>query len=451
MFTNRFAIVVFIRVVIITAASLAFITVLSQQDKPATTLFLLLLLVYLAGNLIWYVNRTNRELANFLISIKENDTSAAFSQDKLERTFKGLNHALREVKAHFQKKNIENESGQQFLRAVVEQAGNGLVCFDSNGKIKLFNREAGLLLNTPGISDIQKLNSISFKMGDKLRGMKPGEQLLLKITGKTGDAHLSVKAAGIAMQNISYTILSLQNVHEVMEDTELESWKKLIRVFTHEIMNSITPIITLTTAIKRRYTKNEKVKLPGELSSEDIEDIAESTEIIEERSQGLISFVERYKSLTKLPDAKLVSFPVAELFQKLEKLFYEKFALLPVTFKSIVIPDNLKILADKLLLEQVLINLINNSVDALKNTSDRSIILEALKIENKTLIKIRDNGCGIPEDIKENIFIPFFSGKEGGSGIGLSISKQIVRLHKGRIYGITVSGKETVFTIELPG
>ncbi|MBN2613104.1 MAG: HAMP domain-containing histidine kinase [Bacteroidales bacterium] len=450
MFANRFAIIVFVRVVIISVTSLAFITVFTQSEKPATTLFLFLMLVYFTGSLIWYVNRTNRELANFLISIKENDTSVAFSEDKLERMFKGLTHALREVKAHFQKKNIENEARQQFLRTIVDQVGTGLICFDSKGKIELFNREAGILLTTTVSSDIQKLNSTSYKMGDKFKEMKPGEQLLLRIPGKTGDVQVAVKAAGIAVQDKRYTILSLQNVYEVMEDTEIESWKKLIRVFAHEIMNSITPIITLTTAMKRRFIKEGKIKIPGEITPADLEDIAESTEIIEERSHGLISFVERYKSLTKLVEAKMSSFPVTELFQKLERLFDSKFALLSVNFRSVTTPDNLKIVADRLLLEQVLINLVNNSLDALKDTKDRKIFIEAFKTGTKNLIKITDNGCGIPGDIKENIFMPFFSGKEGGSGIGLSISRQIVRLHKGKLYGSSIKGKETVFTIELP-
>ncbi len=450
MFPNRFAIVLFIRVVLISLACLAFITLLTQTEKPATTLFLFIILVYLTGSLVTYVNRTNRELANFIIGIKENDTSVALSEEKLEKTFKGLSDTFKDVKAHFHKQYIENQEKQLFFKSIVDNSAVGLISFDPSGKIEICNSAAEELLDTSELTNIKKLNSIYPALGDNMLRMKPGEQSLFKLPQRTGDLHLSVKASLIRLRINSYTILSIQNIREALEDKEIESWKKLIRVFTHEIMNSITPITTLTTTIKRRFLLDGIRKSPTELSESDINDVFESTDIIEERSHGLISFVERYRSLTRLPDAKFTYFEATELLQQIERLYSEQFKIHHIDFKSIINPGNLKLFADQKLIEQVLINLLKNSMDALNGNESGKISLEVCQERNKSIIQVKDDGCGIPDDIRENIFMPFFSGKEGGSGIGLSLSKQIIRMHKGTI--IASSGPEwkTIFTIELP-
>jgi two-component system nitrogen regulation sensor histidine kinase NtrY len=447
MLKNLFAINIFIRVILISLNSLAFIFILTETNRPATTIFLGLLLIYITYNLVYYVNRTNRELANFLIYLKESDTSLVLKSENLDRTFKGLRQSFKEITDELKETRIEREIEQRYIETVFEHVGIGLISFDEQGRIERINKAAKNLLNITHAANISELDKVHPGLAEKIKSQQPGIQSLHKIKINNEIFQIAIKSTITVIENKRIKIISLQDIRNELEEKELDSWKKLISTLTHEIMNSITPITTLTVAIKRCFKQNGNIKSPENISIENIKDAIDSTNIIEERSKGLISFVDKYRSITKLPLPKPSNVSVLSLFDNLEMLFKETFELKNIKFKKEINPENIQITADKKLMEQVLINLIKNSLDAMKDYKKGLIIFRAFEENNNVNIQIIDNGPGIPDDILENIFTPFYTTKEKGTGIGLSISRQIIRMHKGKIYIRSVPDKETIATI----
>jgi two-component system nitrogen regulation sensor histidine kinase NtrY len=449
MLKNLFALNIFIRVILILLISFAFIFIITETNRPATTVLLGLLLIYITYNLFYYVNRTNRELANFLIYLKENDTSLALKSKNLDKTFKGLRLSFKKITDELKQTRIEKEIEQRYIETVFEHVGIGLISFDEQGRIERINKAAKDLLNISHAKSISELDKVQNGLAEKLISQQPGLQSLFKIKINNEILQIAVKSTITVIEDKKIKIISLQDIRSELEEKELDSWKKLISTLTHEIMNSITPITTLTVAIKRCFMKNGNIKSPENISVENIKDAIDSTNIIEERSKGLISFVDNYRSITKLPVPELSRVPVSQLFSELEMLFKDTFELNKIRFVKEIIPDNLKVTADKKLMEQVLINLITNSLDAMKNYKKGLIIFKAFEENNNVNFQIIDNGPGIPDNIIENIFTPFYTTKEKGTGIGLSISRQIIRMHKGKISISSVPNKETIVSISI--
>jgi two-component system nitrogen regulation sensor histidine kinase NtrY len=447
MLKNLFALNIFIRVILILLCSFAFIFIITVTNRPATTVLLGLLLIYITYNLFYYVNRTNRELANFLIYLKENDTSLVIKSENLDKTFKGLRQSFKKITDELKKTRIEKEIEQRYIETVFEHVGIGLISFDEQGRIERINKAAKDLLNIIQAKNISELDKVQNGLAEKFKSQQPGLQSLFKIKINNEILQIAVKSTITVIEDKKIKIISLQDIRNELEEKELDSWKKLISTLTHEIMNSITPITTLTVAIKRCFMQDGNIKSPEKISAENIKDAIDGTNIIEERSKGLISFVDNYRSITKLPVPELSIVSVSQLFGELEMLFKDTFELNKIRFVKEITPDNLKTMADKKLMEQVLINLIKNSLDAMKNYKKGLIIFRAFEENNNVNIQIVDNGPGIPDNIIENIFTPFYTTKEKGTGIGLSISRQIIRMHKGKIFIRSVPNKETIVTI----
>jgi two-component system nitrogen regulation sensor histidine kinase NtrY len=445
---NRFYITIILRVVLITATCFAFIYIITQTNRPATTLFLGILIVLQTIGLIHYVNLTNRELARFLIYLKENDTTAAFSRKNIEKTFKGLFQSFEEIAKSLQKARIDKEQEHQYLKTIVEHVGTGLISFDQEGKVRLINKTAKSLLNIENLSNIRSLDSLKSGFADFLINLKVNEQKLIALHVNNEILQLSLRSTILKTEGKPLHIVALHNIKNELDERELESWQKLIRILRHEIMNSITPITTLTTAIKRCFKTGNRVKSFSEINEENIKDALGSTEVIEERSKGLIEFVEKYKSLTSLPELKLENIELLNLFYQIKILLNDELTSRKIKLEMEVIPENLKIMADKKLMEQVMINLLKNAIQSIDKKG--IISMKAKKVQDKYTIQVIDNGPGIGKEELENIFIPFYSTREGGSGIGLNISRQIIRKHQGNIHVYSLPHKETIFTISLP-
>jgi two-component system, NtrC family, nitrogen regulation sensor histidine kinase NtrY len=449
MVRNRFSINLGIRVILITFISLLLTIVYTQTNRPATTLFLFLMLIYTGWNLFYYVNRTNRQLANFIVTLKEKDTSAVFSQQNIERSFRGLTQSFKVITDEIQQNRFEKESERLKLQIVVEQVGVGLISINREGVIEIFNRAAEKLLNTHKITEKRYLDKNFPEMGQCIDQLIPGIPTVFKLNVNDNQLQLSLKLSMIRIQNDLIRLISLQDIREELEAKELDTWKRLIRTITHEIMNSITPITTLTTAIKRSFLSAGSLKPSAMITSENIADALQSVGIIEDRSKGLIHFVERYKQLTRLPAPQLKEIKTEELLRKINHLFKEEMVMRGIAFSCHSNPVNLSIIADEDLIEQVLINLVKNAIDAIGLKKNGKISLLAYDdIEGNKHLQVTDNGQGIPPEVMENLFTPFFTTKEKGSGIGLSLARQIMKLHKGIITVNASSGKETVFTLQ---
>ncbi|MFC2098009.1 PAS domain-containing sensor histidine kinase, partial [Bacteroidota bacterium] len=228
----------------------------------------------------------------------------------------------------------------------------------------------------------------------------------------------------------------------------LESWQKLISVLTHEIMNSVTPITMVTSTISDFFKKNEKVKPVAEINNEIIKETLKGLEMIEDRGKGLIKFVNHYKELSKLPDPEFQTIVISELFNNINVLMKDKISSSNIKVKFIIEPENLKITVDPAQIQQILINLIKNSIEAIENKKSGSIQINAYLENERTVIQVADNGIGITEDLMDKIFIPFFTTKEKGSGVGLSLSRQIMRLHGGNLSVKSDSENNTIFQLK---
>ena len=263
-------------------------------------------------------------------------------------------------------------------------------------------------------------------------------------------SQLSIYAAEFKLRSNHYTLVSISNIQNELEEKEMEAWQNLIRVLTHEIMNSVTPIVSLSsTANSLLENIDSKLKSKSDLNTDELEDVTGALNTIVKRSKGLLHFVDDYRNLTRIPAPNFQVVKISSLFERIKKLFSDQLNEKNIICRCTVEPDNLEVIADPDLIEQVLINLILNSIKALTAAEYPEIKLVS-KFDNRgsIIMQVIDNGDGIPEDLHEKIFIPFFTTRKEGSGIGLSLSRQIMRAHKGGITVSSIPGKETIFTLK---
>ncbi len=400
-----------------------------------------------------YIDATNKELSRFLQSIKYSDFSQTFVKQKLGSSFKELNNAFNEVITEFQKTRSEKEEHYRFVQTVIQHIGVGLISYNQDGKVEFINNAAKKIFKIPHLNNIETLNNISPGLGEKLLKINPGEKSTIKITDEEEIIQLIVFATEFKMRNQKYTLLSLQNIQNELEEKEMEAWQKLIRVLTHEIMNSVTPISSLAGTVHEMIdpalTGKNHPAVSSSFDMEAVNDIKVAVDTIKKRSEGLIHFVDDYRSLTTIPEPVFRIFFIQDLFERIKRLMENDLKAKNIKLNISVEPEKLELTGDAELIEQVLINLIVNSIYFLKGIDDPQIRLSAqIDERGRTVIKVSDNGPGINEELRDKIFIPFFSTKKGGSGIGLSLSRQIMRSHGGSIHVSSKPFAETTFTLK---
>jgi nitrogen fixation/metabolism regulation signal transduction histidine kinase len=447
--SNRFHISIALNCLLIFAAAFLCFYFLQVRNQPNTAAGIAILALLLTFRLIYYVNRTNRILGNFLSYMHEKDPMLQYSLRYVEKNFKGLNEALDKLILEFKENRINLEVQAQYLETILDNVSTGILCFEKDGNIRTMNRTAGESLEIERIKHLNNLDQIHEGLGSRILKLRPEEQITETIKRRGGDALISIHCTQIKLKKDIIHIVSLNDITHQMEEQEISAWKKLIRVINHEIMNSMTPIITLSMAIRKKLGSTEGAKPKEKLTTVALEDALQSSAIIEERSKGLVQFIERYKKLTGLPPMKFERFPAGELFMKVKRLFKEDLKEKDI---HIIWPSNCKVVleADPQMLEQVLINLVKNAMESLENRTDPEIELSCyLDADNHICLSVRDNGEGIPEEKLEQIFVPFFSTRKEGSGIGLSLCRQIVRSHNGKMQVESIAGEGTRVIVTL--
>lgn len=446
---KNFRIVCTARAVLLAVSVFGFFIILFRTDLYAALFILGGMIIYQVYSLIRYIEKTNRDLERLVMSIKYSDFSQTFKDDKRGASFASLRRTLQEVMDAFRRARAEKEEHFRYLQTVVQHVGIGLIAFRPNGEVELINAAAKKLLGVARVNNIRSLKSISGPLADKLFNLKPKERALIKITDNDEQMHLALFATEFKLRGEFYKLVSLQNIHRELEETEMEAWQKLIRVITHEIMNSVTPITSLAGTIHDLLQEGYKDWIPeGSEQDETLKDIQDGLDTIKRRSQGLLHFVDAYRNMTVVSQPEFKIVPVEELFSRVEKLMQAHIKEKKIAFTVSIEPSNLELLADPELIEQVLINLLLNALQSAEKQSQPVIQLRAFVDHNgRNAIQVVDNGPGIKPDDLEKIFIPFYSTKETGSGIGLSLSRQIMRLHRGGINVHSKPGVETVFTL----
>ncbi|MBR9920967.1 MAG: hypothetical protein GYB31_09015 [Bacteroidetes bacterium] len=405
------------------------------------------LLVFLVWRLFRQVDRTNSEVATFLANIKYNDYAARFPESKAAAdSYQKMHSAFNLVTEKFRDIRSEKEAQFQYLQAIVEHVDTGLICFDAEGKTLLQNRGLQQLLHKSYFPNLESVNKYNEGLFEALNDITPGERKLVRLIVNDQIIQVAVRKTILRVKEESLHLYALQNIHAELEEQEVASWQKLIRILTHEIMNSIAPVVSLSA------TTREMIDAPEPMSVESREDVKKAIQAIHRRSEGLLHFTETYRQLTKIPLPRFEEADPAEIMERVLTLLTPDLEKRGIEIERQYKTGRFSAQLDPILMEQVFINLIKNAVDAVGESNPLSgkIAIHIFKsLEGVLEIQISDNGPGIPEEQLSEIFVPFYTTKKEGSGIGLSLCRQIIQLHKGNIFAWSQKGRGTVFTIKL--
>ena len=422
------------------------------KDRFFSILFLGLLAIIQIILLFSYLNRTNRNLARFLMLLTEEDTSVTLWKDRVEKTFQGLHHSFKKVNDEISRIKLEKEKGTILLENIIDHINVGILAIDESGKVEIVNAAA---LKIFGISELNKIDDLDLLQNGMAR-------LLSNLRYESGNiiyyknddyetTPLLVKVSLFSLGEKTLKLFSIQSIKTELEAREIESWQQMTRVLAHEISNSVTPITTLGANLYRKLLRSNMDKEGTMmLKKEAAKDLIQSAEIIEIRGNALVEFIEHYKSFTRLPEPVFEKVNISRFFENISRFFKEELEKHNITLKIDLAEQPLYINADPNLLDQALINLLRNSIFALSDDPGGLINLKAKRFsKDEIILEIADNGLGIPPEIQSQVFIPFFTTRPKGTGIGLSIVKKIVHMHGGTIHFRTAPGKGTTFIIKL--
>lgn len=444
---DRFSVAVILQALGIALIPILFTWTIVREYTLVTSISLIVIWLFMVFYLIYYVRRTNKELAGFLQSLKHKDFTQKYIEEKGEKTFKELYEAFNQIRKAISQAKIEKESEHHYFLNTIQHVGIGLISFSEEGKIEIYNEAASIIFNKKNVRKIQDLKSIKEDLPDFLINLKHNQTDLVKLKVKDISVQLLVKTVEFKIEGRKIKLLSLQNIRTEIEHGEVDAWQRLIMVLSHEIINSLSPINLLSSTLVEYFEQNGKPIPASAIGDMTVKNSISGLKAIEKRSKGLKKFIESYASLSKVPKPNFSRFSISLLFENIYSLLKNELEHKNIDINFKVRPENLKLTADEKLIEQVLINLVQNSVKALEKTSVPKIILSAVYQDNKYKIEVADNGDGIEEEILENIFVPFFSTRENGTGIGLSLSRQIMTLHNGVIAVRSQPGVATVFTL----
>ncbi len=444
---KRFSFQVIIRVLLILVTALVAGYLYYETEFYFTASFCFALALLQGYWLIKLVNKTNRQLTVFLDSIRYAEFNRSFKPAGLGEAFDGLSSSFNQVLEEFHSIRKEKEEQFFFYQNVVQHIGISMMAYEADGKILMLNNAANKLFQIKKVKNIADIGQFSEKLVEILREIQNNQRKLIKVQINDDLLQLSVYAKQFKQEDKEITIVSVQNIESELEQNEMEAWQKLIRVLTHEIMNSITPITSLSTTVNLMVDDWQQRHEAGEDTSEDTADIKQALQTIHKRSEGLLQFVQTYRSLTKIPKPNFEILQISGFYANLQQFMHKELERAGIKLSLRIEPQNLEITADETMMEQVFINLMRNSIHALEKTENPEIkLIAGYGNYGNVMLQVMDNGQGILPDVLEKIFIPFFTTKQSGSGIGLSLSRQLIRAQGGNITATSKPGK-TVFTV----
>lgn len=438
---NQYKTKLAVKLVVLFAAATGIAWLLINKQTPYA-IALTLLSVWLIADLYRLLRRAHAEVQDFAESVHYRDFSRHFNVKKAPLELQPLRKGFNEINDTFKEIRGEREMQYQYLQKILELVDTGIISFKvEEGEINWVNDTFRRMLDIPYLRSIESLEKRDAELYRNILDIAPGESRIVTQQKQGRQIKMLINATVFQTDNIPSKIVALQNVNEALDETEAKAWQKLLSVMTHEIMNSVAPISSLADTLRRSMDEADVAEAK--------EDLELGLETIRRRSEGLLRFAESYRSLNKITQLNLQRIAVSSLFENLTTLMQPTLDQKGITLETILREPRLEVLADSSLLEQVLINLLLNAMDAVKGQEEPTIVLSASILENKTIISVRDNGSGIEEELMDKIFVPFFSTKKTGSGIGLSLCKQIMLMHKGNIHATSVPGQGTSFVLTL--
>lgn len=409
-------------------------------------LFLLCLAAVLVTtyNFIHYFNSINRKLSFFFEAIRNEDSTLHFPENVTSESTKSLNKSLNKLNQVISTIKIRNENREKFFIEFMKHATTGLLAVDEKGYVEIANDAALKLFGTGILVHLDRLKQVDPEAYDAIMSLHPHQSKTIKLFANGEIRFVMIKMVKLKFGEKGYRIYSLSDIKAELDEKEMDTWQKLIRILTHEIMNSIAPISSISDTLQNYFKENKKIS-PKELSN-----IQHGLSVINERGKGLIHFVDNYRKLMKVPKPVFETIALDDWLPSIELLFSKRAQQENIAFTVRNEHSSGHFPGDKKLLTQAVINLLNNAADALSLSTDKRIELLVSGSEGGEMVmRFIDNGPGISADNIEQIFIPFYTTKDNGSGIGLSLSRQIVRLHKGQLTARSQPGKETIFEIRM--
>ncbi len=406
----------------------------------------LVLVILQAADLYRFTNKSKDELEQFVESVHYRDFSRHFDEKNAPVAVQPMRKGFNEINSTFKIISKERETQYQYLQKILELVDTGIISYDhKEGEVMWMNESFKHLLNIPYLKTIHSLEKRDPELYKEIVSVKPGESKVSSITTDKNTLKVLLSATAFQTDGKVYKLIAFQNINEALDETESKAWQKLLSVMTHEIMNSVAPISSLAETLKNRLQASLK-ELNNNSGS--LDDLELGIDTIKRRSEGLLKFAETYRNLNKITNPNLKKVYVRDMFENLHRLMQPTFEQKNIELEIILKDPELTLEADTDLIEQVLINLILNAAEAVKEAASPRIQLSGyITASNKVVIKVADNGIGISPDLMEKIFIPFFSTRKTGSGIGLSLCKQIMMLHKGNIKVQSVAGEGTAFLL----
>jgi two-component system nitrogen regulation sensor histidine kinase NtrY len=435
-----------IRIVLL-AIELFAISYLFIKGEVLFGMIMLVIAIYQSYNLYEFLKKAQAEVKQFVEGVHYRDFSRHFDVKHAPAELQTLRQGFNDINSAFKIISLERETQYQYLQKILELVDTGILSYElETGNVMWMNESLKKLLKIPYLKTIQSLDRRDAALCEKVVDLKPGESIISDIHIDRNILKILLSATAFQTNNKRYKLIAFQNVNEALDETESRAWQKLLRVMTHEIMNSVAPISSLADTLKNRLQHSSEL-LDDESGT--LEDLSLGMETIKRRSEGLLKFAQTYRNLNMITSPNLQKFYVKDLFKTQHRLMLPTLQQKNIELELILKDTELQIEADINLIEQVLINLLLNAMEAVKETPNPKIILTANKSENgRIALKVIDNGSGIEDEVLDKIFIPFFSTKKSGSGIGLSLCKQIMMLHKGNIHVQSVKDEGTAFILQ---
>jgi two-component system nitrogen regulation sensor histidine kinase NtrY len=391
--------------------------------------------------------QAQREVEQFVESIQYRDFSRNFNVSQAPEDLKPLRKGFNQINSAFKVISKEKETQYQYLQKILELVDTGIISYEAEtGDVVWMNESLKRMLLLPYLKTIHSLQKRDKDLYEEVINLKPGNNHVATVHLEKDTFKILLSATAFQTEGKKFHLVAFQNINEALDETESKAWQKLLSVMTHEIMNSVAPISSLADTLKNRLQQSVQHL---DNSNGVVDDLEVGINTIKRRSEGLLKFAEVYRNLNKITTPNLKHVFVRDLFENMHNLMQPTLNQKGIEMEIILKDPELALDVDTNLIEQVLINLIVNAIEAVKESNHPRIILSSvISANNKLAVKVTDNGSGITEEVMNNIFIPFFSTKKNGSGIGLSLCKQIMMLHKGNITAQSVEGQGTVFTLQ---
>ncbi|MBJ2173094.1 histidine kinase [Aureibaculum sp. A20] len=447
MASRNFYIHIILRVTFITLTALG-LAFLFTKGYYVVCFFILGFLCFQAWQLVYYINNINRKLAYFFDAIKNEDFTLHFPEKDLIESFQSLNQSLNRVNALIQDVHLKKQEQEQYYQEILKHSNIGILTFNEKGHIIFSNPTVERLLNYKPLNHIKQLAQVDKGLYALFEDLKPFDQKLYQLTNEREKTQLAIKSTSININKQELLLVVIQDINKELDEKETDSWVKLIRVLTHEIMNTITPITSISESILRYFKKDDEMVNADTFEVKHIENTIKGLEVIKEQGNDLMSFVQSYRTLLSVPEPDKEIVEAEKLLSKVLVLMQQDGVNNQVEIKLDITPENLELFVDSKQITQVMINLAKNALQSLGNKENGNIIMSAgINNANKKYITVTDNGAGIAPELIEEIFVPFFTTKNSGTGIGLSLSKQIMQLHGGSLMVYSVPDKNTTFVL----